>query len=62
MKQYNLYLIVFTLFFNSWGSGQIILSEEGEWRWLNDTETPQNIIQVCFENGPWEESDPFVIQ
>ena len=62
MIQYNLYLIVFALFFNSWGSGQIISSEEGEWSRLSNTETPHSIIQVCFENVPREESDPFVIQ
>ena len=44
------------------GSGQIISSEEGEWRWLPNTETPYSIIQVRFENEPWEESDALVIE
>ena len=44
------------------GSGQIISSEEGDWRWLPNTEIPYSIIQVRFENEPWEESDALVIE
>ena len=62
MKQYNFYLIVFALFFNSCGSDQIISSDEGEWRWLPNTETPHRIFQFRFENEPWEELDAFVIE
>ena len=62
MKQYNFYLIVFALFFNSCGSDQIISSEEGDWRCLLNTETSHSIIQVHFENEPWEKLDIFVIE
>ena len=62
MKQYNFYLIIFALFFNSCGSDQIISSEEGEWCWLPNTETSNRIIQVHFENEPWEKLDIFVIE
>ena len=62
MKQYYFYLIVFALFFNSCGFDQIISSEEGEWRWLPNTETPHRIIQVHFENEPWEKLDAFVME
>lgn len=62
MKQYNFYLIIFALFFNSCGSDQIISSEEGEWCWLPNTETSHRIIQVHFENEPWEKLDIFVIE
>lgn len=53
---YGTYLLVYYD-----GSGEMISTEEGEWRWMPDTETPYTVIQVRFENEPWEDSDAVVI-
>ena len=49
---YGTYLLVYYD-----GSGGMISSEEGEWRWMSDTEIPYSVIQVRFENDSWEDSD-----
>ena len=59
-----------TLLFSSYGTylftyydaaGQILSSEEGEWRWVSGTTAPYTNFQVRFEDESWDNSSLIVV-